>query len=272
MLGRLINSLKWLTVAFGLQASGITVAFGLSPAPYYFPGEASFADVVFVGKMVGARHVENYTFRQYGQARSLNDVILIDLEVVESFTPGFESEVIELFGISTFGLGFGYRSDIRYNKNSVALFMAKKTDVDNQYCVSIYGYSDLRYRTEELQALREWKDGSYEGELRAIYDHICAEKERLEKERIEREKAWHDAQLKKVEPILMIADRTERRRQLMALIESSGFEGVREKKPSRSTGESMDWRDEFWRAVSGHVEVIDLVERNKPTDQSASDR
>ncbi|WP_269541185.1 hypothetical protein [Cerasicoccus fimbriatus] len=259
-------------MAFGLLASGITAAFGLSPAPYHFPGEAALADVVFIGKMVNARHIENYTFRQYGQAMSLNDVTLIDLEVVESFTPGFESEVVELFGISTFGLGLGYRSDIRYHKDSVALFMAKKTDVDNQYSVSIYGYADLRYRTEELQALRVWKEGGYEGDLRIIYDRICAEKERLEKERIAREKAWNDAQLKKLEPILMIADRAERRRQLMALIESSGFEGVREKQPSRSTLEPMDWRDEFWRVVLGHVEVIDLIERNKPTDQSNSGR
>lgn len=256
----------------GLMVLCSPKVFGLSPTQYYFPGEAALADVVFVGKMVDARHVENYTFRQYGQANSLNDVTLIDLEVVESFTPGFESEVVELFGISTFGLGLGYRSDIRYNKDSVALFMAKKTDVDNQYCVSVYGYSDLRHRTDELQALREWKEGGYEGDLRAIYDRICAEKERLEKERIAREKAWYDAQFRKMEPILMIADRAERRRQLMALIESSGFEGVREKQPSRSTLEPMDWRDEFWRVASGHVEVIDLVERNKPTDQSAAGR
>ncbi|WP_309381155.1 hypothetical protein [Cerasicoccus frondis] len=263
---------KSLFCALGLLLYGVIPVFGLIPPPYSFPEVASFADVVFIGKMVGARHAEEYQFKQYGMTQDIEDLILIDLEVVESFTPGFDSEVVELFGVNTYGVGLGYRSDIRFKKDTVALFMATKTDVENQYSVSMYGYAALQNRTEELQALREWKEGGYEGDLRAIYDGGIAEKERLEKERIAREKAWYNEQLEKMAPILMIADRAERRRQLMALIEASGFDGRREKTERRPTNAPVDWRDEFWRVASGHVEVVELIECNKPSDQSGSGR
>lgn len=243
-----------------------------SPGPYSFAEVVELAEYIFVGRMTGKRVVGSYEHHVTNEAGqeywiNLGTVRVIEIEVVEALSNGVDFERAELMGVLTYPLAYGGRpTPISFRQDENVLFFARKNDRGHLF-VGLYDMRSADESSVELQSLRVWKAGDYTRKVDEIYaeikDQLAREKDQLAREKevkLTLEKQWYDAQMRKLEPIMMEQDHAKRRAGMVALLKEAGFDGFW-RPPSRQApkSESIDWRDKFWRETTERIELIDVV-------------